>query len=105
MFVVAILPMEDIEADRIQRPAHEAYMATLRAAGKIWAMGRFRDGLGGMAILDVASPAEARRLMEADPFMTSGARSLTLYSWDPSFPVAALAPSGAELTVSPTTEA
>ena len=90
MYVVAILPMKDADVDRTARPAHEAYMAELRAAGKIWVMGRFRDGLGGMAILEVASLAEARCLMEADPFITSGARTLVLYPWDPVLPVAAI---------------
>jgi hypothetical protein len=90
MYVVAILPMRDTELDRIHRPAHEAYMAELRAARKIWAMGRFPDDLGGMAILQVGSLAEARELAEKDPFITSGARSLTLYPWTPVPPVAAI---------------
>ncbi len=94
MYVVAILPMQDAAADRRERPSHEAYMAELRERGKIWAMGRFAQDLGGMAILDVASLDEARTLMAADPFIQSGARSLTLYPWTPSGPVAAITDMG-----------
>jgi uncharacterized protein YciI len=90
MYVVAILPMLDLAADRRDRPAHEAYMKDLRDAGKIWAMGRFAGDLGGMAILEVASLEEARALMSADPFIVGGARTLTLYPWSPSAPVAAI---------------
>lgn len=87
MYVVAILPMKDVERDRIERSAHAEFMAGLRSRGKVWAMGRFSDDLGGMAILEVASVEEGRSLMAADPFVTSGARSLEVYPWEPVLPI------------------
>ena len=90
MYVVAILPMRDLERDRIERPAHAEFMAGLRSQGKVWAMGRFSADLGGMAILEVATLEEGRALMSADPFVTSGARSLDVYPWEPVLPIGPL---------------
>jgi len=92
MYVVAIEPMQDPERSRIERQAHVAFMARLREAGQVWAMGIFPDGSGGMAILRVGSLEEGRTLMEDDPYVTSGARSLVVYPWEPVPPVEAIGP-------------
>lgn len=90
MFVVAMLAMRDAEANRIHRPAHLEYLARLKAEGRVWASGPLGEGKGGLVIYEVEDMAAGRSLAEQDPLVTSGARALSLYSWDVGRPVRAL---------------
>ena len=90
MFAAATLLMKDPELSRQHRPAHLAYLAALKAEGKVWANGPFGDGAGGLVIYRAPSLEEARALAEADPLVRTGARSLSLHAWEIALPVGAL---------------
>ncbi len=66
------------------RPAHREYIARLSDEGKIVAAGPLADGTGGLFIYSVKDEAEARNLVEEDPYSTMGAlASSTLFGWKP----------------------
>lgn len=88
---VALLFMQDREKNAAFRPAHLAYVEDLRKRGLVWAGGPFTDGEGGLVIYSAGSLEEARRLLEADPLVTSGARRTELHPWNPERPVQSLA--------------
>lgn len=67
-------------------PAHLEYMIELEKRGVLFASGPLADGEGppsgaGLTILRAASAAEARKLAEADPFVTNGLRTFELKEW------------------------
>lgn len=49
-YFAAILHMEKPELNQKFRPQHLAYLESLKEQGKIFAMGPFADGAGGMVI-------------------------------------------------------
>lgn len=59
---------------RIQqaRPEHRTYLGGLREQGKLAAAGPFTDDSGALIIYEAESEAEARGLIEADPFHKAG---------------------------------
>jgi uncharacterized protein len=95
MYAVAILAMKDTELNRLHRPAHLEYLAGLKAEGKVWVSGPFTDGHGGMVIYEAPSLDAARALAEADPLVSTGARTLSLYAWEPGVPVRGIDAPGA----------
>jgi uncharacterized protein YciI len=89
MLYVAMLPIIDQELNAKVRPAHLAYLNQLFQEGKVVMAGPFTDKRGGMVIYKADSMEEAKRLAEADPAVTEGARTLELREWNPlNFPLA-----------------
>src|SRR5262245_13968487 len=64
---------------------HGAYMSQLLDAGRLFAGGGFADQDGGMAIVIASSLEEARRLLAADPAVTSGIFVAEVEHWRPRF--------------------
>lgn len=59
---------------------HLAYLAAGAARGTVVMAGRSQDGMGpAIVILEVESEEEARRFMEADPFLTRGLFGASLH--------------------------
>jgi len=83
MLYVAMLPILDQELNAKHRPAHLDYINKLYLEGKVVMAGPFTDKRGGMVIYRAASLEEARQLAEADPAVTTGARTLELREWSP----------------------
>lgn len=66
---------------------HRAYMASLVDRGLVFASGPSSrvpgaESNGGATVLRVADEAEARAIMEAEPYIRNGARSYELISWN-----------------------
>jgi uncharacterized protein YciI len=67
----AVLTFGD-EAARLEvRPRHRAYLEGLRAAGKLHESGPWADDSGALIVYEAADEAEARRLLENDPYSTA----------------------------------
>jgi len=69
------------------KTAHRAYMADLVAHGVIFASGPVaasptEESHGGATVLRVAEKAEARRIMEDEPYVREGARTYQLIAWN-----------------------
>lgn len=69
------------------RDAHREYMAGLVAQGRIFASGPTAatvdgESNGGATALLVADAAEARRIMDEEPFVRAGARTYELIAWN-----------------------
>ena len=64
------------------RQAHLEYLDRMVAEGTIYLRGKFSDGSGGLTIYRAESLEAARKLAEADPFVSSGARRLELHEWE-----------------------
>ena len=63
-------------------PDHVAYLQRLHEQGRLIAAGPFRDGGGGLILLDAEDEAAAHALASADPFIVRGVERYTLRSWD-----------------------
>jgi len=73
----------DPEARARARPEHLAYMTRLHDAGKVLLAGPFEDGSGAMVIFHVSDEAEARRLVEEDPYTKAGVSTdVRLRQWN-----------------------
>jgi len=78
-----LVPMEELAAQLV---AHLAFMIGLEERGVLFASGPFfgPDGEGtgaGMTIVRATSLAQARSILEADPFVTAGLRAFVLREW------------------------
>jgi uncharacterized protein YciI len=62
-------------------PHHLAYLADLRAAGKIELSGGFADGSGGAVIIRAESLEEAQSIAANDPITKRGTHRITVYEW------------------------
>ena len=51
---------------------HRAYLRDLLSQGKLHESGPFADGKGALIIYEVADEAEARALLDADPYTPAG---------------------------------
>jgi uncharacterized protein YciI len=60
------------------RPAHRAYLAQLRDAGKLALSGPFGDHRGGMTIFEAESEDEVDQILKQDPYTAAG----IFASWD-----------------------
>ena len=67
------------------RDSHLAYLAKLKAEGKLRMAGRFTDGQGGLYILVADSLPIAVQLCEADPYHTNRLREYELEEWEQRF--------------------
>ncbi len=54
------------------RPLHLEYIADLHTQGKVLLGGPIGDGSGAMVVYSVEDEAEARRLVENDPYAAEG---------------------------------
>jgi uncharacterized protein len=81
-YFAAFLHMLDEEKNVNMRPQHLDHLEKHRAAGSIFAKGRFADGTGGLVIYQAESLEQARQLAESDPYVISGARRLELHEWE-----------------------
>ncbi len=57
---------------------HVRYLRNLDQQGKLVVCGPFRDYKGGMVVFRADSYEEAQRIVESDPFITSGVESYEL---------------------------
>ena len=67
-------------------PQHLEYMIGLEKSGVLFASGPLADSEGntrgdGLTIIRAASPAEARKIAERDPFVVNGLRTFELREW------------------------
>lgn len=81
-YFAVFLPMLDPQKSQELRPQHLDYLAQRRSEGKIFANGRFVDGVGGLVIYIAADEAEALELAKQDPFVLHGARRCELHEWE-----------------------
>ncbi len=72
----------ELEEFREIVPEHVAYMERLHEQGHLIAGGPFRDGKGGMILIEAANEAAARRIADNDPFIRHGVERYTLRSWE-----------------------
>lgn len=83
-FVVTLVYGEDRERQLSVRPAHREYVTKLAGEGVVMLGGPFGDELGGMLVYDVADEAAARRILDADPYVTEGVLAgITIREWIP----------------------
>lgn len=88
MRFVALLAIQDPEKNRAVRPEHLRYVEALWREGKVLEAGPFPDGWGGMVVYEAETEEQARAMAQADPAVTSGARTLVLHPYRPlSFPL------------------
>jgi len=80
---VAILTIIDQEKNKIHRPAHLDYVNKLYKEGKVFVVGPFTDGKGGMVIYEADTYEEAVALAENDPVVVEGARTVEVREWNP----------------------
>ena len=73
-------PQSKEERDTFVRQ-HTAYLRSQVEAGKYLLVGPFTDGgqIRGMAVINAASPQEARALAEADPGVKSGRMAIEIH--------------------------
>lgn len=64
------------------RPRHREYLGSLKEQGKLAASGPFTDDSGALIIYEAESEAEARALIQADPFRQAGVfQEIELKEW------------------------
>lgn len=63
-------------------PRHYAFLAELRAAGKLECAGPFTDRSGGAYLLLADSLEEARRIAFEDPVHRENCSAVTVREWD-----------------------
>ncbi len=68
----ALLEFGDGERVNEVRPRHRAYLEKLLADGKVYASGPWVDNTGALLIYDAADEAEARAMLDADPYIREG---------------------------------
>lgn len=81
-YFAAFLPMLDAGKSQTLRTRHLEHLEQHRAAGHIFAKGRFADGTGGLVIYQADSLEAARQFAESDPYVVSGARGLEFHEWE-----------------------
>jgi uncharacterized protein YciI len=54
------------------RPAHRQYLSELRERGQLVICGPFTDDTGGLIVYETASPADAEKIIQGDPFYKNG---------------------------------
>ncbi len=81
-YFAAFLKMKDTEKNAKFRQQHMDFLLQSEKEGKIFARGRFSDNSGGLVIYIAPSHAEAMKIAESDPLVSSGARILELHEWE-----------------------
>lgn len=82
MKYVALLTIIDQEKNKVYRPAHLDYVNRLYKEGKVFAIGPFTDGKGGMVIYETDTYEKAVVLAEQDPVVVEGARTVVVREWN-----------------------
>lgn len=54
------------------RPVHRQYLASLRDSGRLVISGPFTDDSGALIVYEAASPEDAEKLLQGDPFHQNG---------------------------------
>lgn len=83
LFVALSRPLASKEALGAKLREHLDFMIGLEQEGVLFASGPFTDGpFGeGLTIVRAGSSAEARALLEKDPFVVDGLRTFDLREW------------------------
>ncbi|MDB0059079.1 YciI family protein [Amylibacter sp.] len=87
LFVVRTKPVADISLIKATLPDHLAYQKQLEASGTLVMAGPISDETGelmeaeGMIIYRANNLDEARKLADADPMHSAGARSYDVRKW------------------------
>ena len=69
------------------RPRHLDYVAKLHESGQVVAAGPYDDGSGALIVYEAADEAEARSLVDGDPYASEGVMSApVLRGWNVLFP-------------------
>lgn len=87
-YVVMLERTDSLEAFRRVVAEHVAYMDELHRSGTLIAGGPFRDGLGGMLLIEAGDEAAAHAVAAADPFITRRVERYTVRAWEVLTPVA-----------------
>lgn len=83
-FVVDLVFGDDRERRLSVRAAHRDYVGKLAQEGVVLLGGPYADDLGGTLVYDVADAAAARRILDADPYVTAGILAeTTIREWVP----------------------
>jgi uncharacterized protein YciI len=86
-FVSIITFSTDLEKRLAIRPKHREYLTKLLEEGKLHESGPFADDAGALIIYEVADEAEARAIIDADPYSGTGViADLQLREWKRVFP-------------------
>ena len=72
MFVALVTFVDDQQRRLAIRPQHREYLRSLLDQGKLHESGPFADDKGALIIYEAADEAEARALVEADPYTVAG---------------------------------
>ncbi|MEM2358872.1 MAG: YciI family protein, partial [Nitrososphaerota archaeon] len=81
-FVVMLETVPGVEPTQEQRQSHLNHLASLKSRGILLVSGRFKDGSGGLYILEAKDAGEARSIAESDPYVKLGLRRCTVKEWD-----------------------
>lgn len=76
------LPMKDAGKSERYRPEHLRFLDEQRAAGRLFANGRFADGAGGLVIYRARSYEEVEHWVKQDPYVMHGARGYEIHEWE-----------------------
>jgi len=81
-YVVMLETVEAVAPSEGLRQEHLNYLAGLRSRGVLFASGRFRDGSGGLYIVEAQSLDEAISIARSDPYVREGIRRATVKEWE-----------------------
>ncbi len=81
-FVIQLERCTALESFRKVIPEHVAYLEELHRQGVLIAGGPFRDGKGGLILIEAADEAAADDIARNDPFVHHGVERYTLRSWE-----------------------
>ncbi|MEM0482087.1 MAG: YciI family protein [Nitrososphaerota archaeon] len=81
-FVVLLETIAGVEPTQSQRQSHLDHLASLKSRGILFASGRFKDGSGGLYILEAKDIEEAKSIVESDPYVKYRLRRYVVKEWD-----------------------
>ena len=82
LFAVVLEFGEDNELRLDTRPRHREYLRSLLDAGKLAMSGPWADDTGALIIYDAEDMAEAKRMLDEDPYRSAGViASATIKEW------------------------
>lgn len=79
----AIYTYGDIAKRDATRPEHRVYLQGLLASGELWESGPFVDDKGALLVYEADSEAEARSMVDNDPYVKNGCLSdVVIREWN-----------------------
>lgn len=81
-YFVVLLPVKDPDHSQPYRPDHLKFLDSQRAAGTVFANGRFMDGSGGMVIYQGETLEEVENVIKQDPFIVHQVRDYVIREWE-----------------------